>query len=189
MKNHTSGGIELRKAAPEEYPRLKALYVSSFPKEERAPFRILRKRAEQGRADFWSLYDNDMPVGMAYVISHASLAYLFYFVVDPHMQDHGCGTETIRTLRKKYAGYNLFLALESLDPDADNNAQRIRRHRFYESCGLHDLPYYIKEASVTYSIMGTGDTVQPEEYRKLIRRFTGPLISLFVDMRILKEVK
>ena len=52
----------------------------------------------------------------------------------------------IEALKKQYHGSRFFLALETLDKAADNYEQRVKRHSFYEKCGLSDMPYKLKEA-------------------------------------------
>ena len=79
------------------------------------------------------------------------------------------------------------LALEQLNKNAENYEQRVKRHAFYERCGLTDLPYKIKEGTVVYSIMGTGETVEPEEYREMMDDFLGGFFTRLIDTRILKE--
>ena len=169
-----------------EYPQIKELYIGSFPSEERAPFRMLCKSAERGRADFWSLNEDGAWAGMAYVLCHEDLAYLFYLAVDGSQRGKGLGHKAIAALLEQYAGCRFFLALEQLDESAENYPERLRRHQFYRSCGLVELPYHIKEASVVYDIMGSGGTVEPPEYAALIDRYMGPLRRHLIGMRILK---
>ena len=41
--------MEIRKIQKSDYQNIEVLYTGAFPANERAPFRLLRKRAEQGR--------------------------------------------------------------------------------------------------------------------------------------------
>ena len=171
----------------EAYRAVKDLYLQAFPQDERAPFRLLVRRAKAGKADFWMLYEGETWVGLAYVLTNGQLAYLFYLAIAENERNRGYGKAAMRTLMTRYAGQKFFLALESLkETDAENYDQRIGRHAFYQSCGLVDLPYQIKEVSVIYDIMGTGEPVEPEEYRALIDAYLGRVFSKRLDMRILK---
>lgn len=80
-----------------------------------------------------------------------------------------------------------FLALEDWREPCENPKERIRRLSFYLHCGLSDLPCRLKEAAVTYAMMGTGGPVEPEEYRVLIDGYRGPLLKHLIEMRIVKE--
>ena len=165
--------------------KIKKLYKTAFPKDERAPFWLLTKRAKSDCADFWALYDGEEFIGMAYVVRYEALAYLFYLAIDDGKRGKGYGTKAITELKARYGGGKLFLALEQLDESAPNYEQRLKRHAFYESCGLHDLPHKIKEASVVYAVMGFGEAVEPEEYEEMMKRYLGGFLYKTVDVRMI----
>ena len=179
----------------EELSAVERIYTSSFPDEERAPMRMLKTRARTGRGDFLAAVDDEKIIGMAYVVCLRDLAYLFYLAIDKDMRAKGYGTKTVRALMKRYSGRRFFLALEQLDENADNYAERVRRHEFYKSCGLHDLPFKIKEATVIFSAMGVrltengkdggAFTILPEEYKELTDRYLGFFMRHIIDMRLL----
>ena len=137
-----------------EYQAIEKIYLESFPDNERAPMKLLKKRADKGKADFLAVYDNEVIVGMAYVVCCRDLAYLFYLAVDKTKRGKGYGTHTIAALLERYRGKRFFLALEQLDETAPNYAQRLKRHNFYKSCGLRALPFKLKEGTVTFAAMG-----------------------------------
>ncbi len=184
-------GLDIRLVPVEnsrkEYARIKKLYKEAFPPEERAPFFLLKRRAAQKKGDSWNVYDGSRWIGWAYMIRYKDLAYVNYLAMDNLQRGKGYGVYVIEELKKKYAGQKFFLALEQLDPNAENYEQRVKRHAFYERCGLKELPYKIKEASVVYSIMGTGETVEPEEYNEMMDTFLGGFFTRLIDTRILKE--
>lgn len=175
--------IKVTRALP-DYRAIKHLYKQAFPSEERAPFGMLMRKA--GKADFFALYDSEKWVGLAYIVSRGKLAYIFYIAITPEQRGKGYGTAAMKALIEYYKDSRLFLALEQLDKSADNCDQRVKRHEFYKSCGLSDLPYKIKEGGVIYDIMGVGGKVEPEEYRELIDSYLGWFMKRVVDMRIIK---
>ncbi len=180
-----------------EYQAIEKIYTEAFPDNERAPMKLLIKRANQGKADFLALYDSNSLVGMAYVVCCRDLAYLFYIAVDKDKRGRGYGSQTIASLLERYRGKRFFLALEQLDKTAVNYNQRVKRHEFYKSCGLHDLPFKLKEGSVTFSAMGgclpvensfnknADFTVRPEEYKELMNRYMGFIMRHLIDVRLL----
>ena len=175
----------LRRAKAHDMPKLHLLYREAFPRDERFPFRIMKRRALQGKGDFWMLMDGETFAGMAYVIRSGSLAYLFYLAIEKNSRGKGYGTEAVALLVKQYAGCNLFLARETLDPTSENYNQRLRRHDFYLRCGLKDLPGHIKELSVVFDIMGTGENVNPQDYKAMMHAFAGFPLNRVLDMRML----
>lgn len=172
--------------AMDVYPAIRTLYKKAFPLNERAPFWLLMKKAKSSAVDFWALYDNKQWVGIAYIIKYKQLAYIFYFAIREEERNKGYGEKAIRALKEHYNGSRIFLALESLDKEADNYEQRIKRHAFYEKCGLSDMPYKMKEASMIYDIMGIGEAVEPEEYREMMENYVGKFLCRLIDMRIIK---
>ena len=122
--------MELKATDASIEKQARRLYEEAFPREERAPFRLLLKRARQGKADFWSLTESDEWIGMAYILRGGDLAYLFYLAVAKDKRGCGYGTMAIEALKKQYYGCRLFLALETLDKSASNYDQRVKRRDF-----------------------------------------------------------
>ncbi len=179
--------VRLEKITREYYKTVKALYLSAFPKEERPPFYLLKSREKNGKGDFYIAKDGEELIGFAYVIPYLDTAYLYYFAVMENFRGKGYGSAVLTELKKVYDGFRFYLARESLDENSSNYDERVRRHRFYLKNGFADLPIKIKEASVTFDVMGIGGTVKKEEYDAMMTAFCGRLVRLLVDMRLIKE--
>lgn len=162
--------------------KLKMLYNTAFPAEERAPFRMLMSRVKKGKAEMLTAFDGDEFVGFAYMVCHEDVVYLFYLAVEESKRGMGYGSLIIAGVKKKYHGKRIFLAREQLDKSAPNYSQRVSRREFYLRRGLKDQPLLIKEASVVYDVMSVGGYVRPDEYDRLIKSWTGKLLGRFVDM-------
>lgn len=175
------------KKSLKDYKRINKLYNSAFPTDERAPFRILMRKTRLSMVDFMAIYDDEKWVGLTYVITYNRLSYIFYLAISETERGKGYGKKAMAAILKKYEGNKVFLALETLDPTADNYQERLNRHKFYEQCGLQSLPYKLKEVSVIYDIMGVGGTVEPHEYSDLIERYVGKFLYKFIDMQILND--
>lgn len=167
--------------------KLKKLYLTAFPAEERAPFFLMMLKARQGRAEMLTAKINGKFVGFVYMVCHRDLAYLFYLAVADRLRGKGIGGKIISAVKERYRGRRIFLAREQLDQNADNYAQRVSRRSFYLRCGFTDLPCMIKEASVIYDVMGIGGNVSAEDYDRLISSWTGRLMRKIVDMRIIEK--
>ena len=146
---------------------IKKLYIDSFPANERAPFYMLKRRAKQGKADLWCIYDEKLFVGMAYVVSYNNLSYLFYFAIEKSLRGMHYGTRALKTIFRLY--------------------ERLKRHDFYLRAGLKDIPYYLKEVNMIYMLMGRSDLVYPKEYKALIDNYLGFPKKYLLDMRIIKS--
>lgn len=170
----------------DDYVNVKKLYNRAFPAEEKAPFWLMMKKTKKENVDFWGLYDKEKWIGLAYVIRYNDLAYLFYLAIDDSQRGKGYGTKVMKLLQEKYMNLRLFLALETLDKNADNYNERVKRHNFYKRAGLTELPYHLREAMVVYDIMGTNGKIEPEEYGALISDYIGGFLSKIFKMRIEK---
>lgn len=160
-----------------EYKQIKQLYFSAFPSEERAPFYLIIKRTKRENVDFLAIYCEKKWVGMIYIINYLDLSYVFYFALDDSQRGQGIGSAVLREIHKLYSGRRFFLALEQLDKNAENYAQRLSRSRFYLKNGLKKLSISIKEGNVLYDAMGFGGEVKPEEYREMMKNYTGFFFS------------
>ncbi len=177
--------LALHIANPSDYKRIKPLFTSAFPPEERPPYFFLRRRGLQGKAEMLTVTDGDAFIGFAYLVCHRDLAYLFLFAIDDGCRGKGYGGKVLGMLRERYAGKRLFLARETLDEKAGNYEQRVRRRAFYMRNGFQDLPVKIKEASVVYDVMSSGGSVAPGEYDALITQWMGRSLRRLIDMRLM----
>lgn len=167
--------------------KLKNLYNSAFPAEERAPFGLLMSRIKKGRAEMLAAFDGEEFIGFAYTVCNEEIVYLFYLAIEESKRGRGYGSLILNGVKKKYRGRRIFLAREQLDSSAANYQQRISRHEFYLHRGFEDLPMCIKEASVVYDVMSIGGIVYPDEYSRLIEFWTGRLLCRLVDMRMIAK--
>lgn len=167
-----------------DYRKISRLYRTAFPADERAPMWFMALKAERENVDFWGLYADGKWAGLAYVINENDASYLFYLALSEELRGKGLGSKALQSLLIHYEGQRLFLALEQLDEAADNFDERQKRRRFYLKNGLKPLPLTIREATVTYDVMGTGD-VKPEDYENMMKKYLGAA-SRLVSMKITK---
>ena len=174
--------IEFKKVTKKlpEYKQIKQLYFSAFPPEERAPFCLLIGRTKRENIDFLSIYNDG-------IINYLDLSYVFYFALDDSQRGQGIGSAVLREIRKLYSGRRFFLALEQLDKNAENYAQRLSRSRFYQKNGLKKLKISIKEGNVVYDSMGFGGEVKPDEYMAMMKNYTGFFFSMLYKVEMFEN--
>ncbi len=174
----------LTQATKQDRALVRKLYLTAFPREERAPFWLIKRRADQKRGEMLVAKEGEEFLGFAYTVCHAQYVYLFYFAVDAQKRGNGVGSGILRLLKQRYAGKRLFLAREVLDENAENYEQRSRRHRFYLRNGFADLPGHIREAGVVYDVMGVGGELSAEAYGKLITFWAGRTLRKLFKMEM-----
>lgn len=170
-------------AVKSDYKEIKKLYNSAFPKDERAPFRMIKRRAMQKKAQMLVAKNDGQFMGFAYVVNSDKAAYFFYFAVREDLRGKGVGTKILSLIKEMYADKILFLAREQIDETADNYDVRVKRRSFYMRNGFTDVPRTIREATVVYDVMTVGGDIDREEYLLLMKSWGGDKVLKLVDMQ------
>lgn len=171
----------------EDFRKVKQLYMRAFPDEERAPFLMLVLKAKKKGVDFWTVRCDGQWAGMLYIVSRRDLSYIFYLAVSEECRGQGIGSAILRSARKLYKGRRLFLAIEELDRDAENYAERMKRRGFYLRNGFTELHRKLREGKVTYEILGTGGDVEAKEYEELMKNYAGSILSKLFTMEFVDQ--
>ena len=125
---------------------IKHLYVTAFPKEERAPIFVLYHKTKDKRNHFYAVEDNDECVGLVYTIQDVGMVYVFFLAIVEEKRGQGYGTKVLSTLKEMYPDSVITLMIEdTADIDADNYTQRIQRLGFYKNNGFKQLHIHIEE--------------------------------------------
>ena len=170
--------MRLIKAEKEHLGYLKGLYREAFPREERKPFWLIRRKVRQGVMGLW-LLEEDGPAGMASAIFAGERVLLDYFAIDARRRGQGLGSRALAELQGFCQGRTLLLEIEALEAGAQNYDQRVRRKRFYLKNGM-------EETGLVCSVFGNRmellcwncDTGIPfEEYREIYRVGLGGLAA------------
>ena len=177
--------ITLRTSDKDDNRKIKQLFRSAFPPDERPPYFLLNWKAKRGKAQMLVAKEDNTFVGFVYLVTYLDLVYLFFLAVDESRRGCGYGSKILIALKEKYRGNRIFLAREPLNPDVENYAQRVSRHDFYLKNGLVDLPMKIKEGPLIYDTMGIGGNISADEYHALICAWGGKLIPRLIDMRMM----
>ena len=70
-------------------PRVKALYESAFPANERIPIKHLLDN--KIKREFWAFFDGEVFCGFSNSISHGDITNIVYFAVEPKLRCRGYG--------------------------------------------------------------------------------------------------
>ena len=167
---------------------VKKLYVSAFPKEERAPFALLMHRVNNGRDSFYAVEDNGEFVGLVYTIRKDKMLYVFFLAVVEDKRGMGYGTRILRCIKKLNQGCTVCLMIEDTnETDADNYEERINRLGFYQSNGFKQLDIRINEAGVGYELLGTDDSVTQADFLALMKDYAGAFLYHFLYKKTIIE--
>ena len=134
--------------------RIRALYVRSFPENERGPLEPL-VTDPSGCARVAAFYEDAAFLGFACLLIHSGLCHIIYFAIDDAHRGRGYGTLALRAM-EEMAGCRVMVDVERERPDAPNNEQRARRLRFYARNGYvpSEVGYTWRGESYTVLVKG-----------------------------------
>ncbi|MEM6452613.1 MAG: GNAT family N-acetyltransferase [Cyanobacteria bacterium P01_D01_bin.105] len=172
-------GIDKKNSA-----KIESLYKDAFPKNERAPLWFLRYKAKQSNVAFNSLYDNESWIGLLYTIECGDILLVIYFAIDASCRSGGYGTKVLTALREGHPDKRIVLNIERIDEQADNNAQRVKRKRFYEKNGYTSTGIIVEELGQPFEMLILGGSITLEETRQVYGSFLGKIFSLLPVLRV-----
>lgn len=150
--------------------RARQLYLQAFPKEERLPWWVLRLQAKRRDIDLTAWMEGGTFCGFTCGVTVEGLHFLLFFAVAEPERSRGYGSAVLKQLREKYG--SLVLNVETLEPEASNYAQRLRRLRFYQRNGLQDTGWFVWEVGGRFRVLCTEPELDVKAYRKIFRRLT-----------------
>ena len=150
--------------------KIKRLYFSSFPKDERLPWFVLRLNGLRKGIDLHAFLDGDIFCGFTYSVTAFGLHFLLFFAVDETLRSQGYGSAILSMLRQEHE--TVILNIEPLDPQAPDLALRQSRYRFYRRNGFYDTGCHVLEADGIFRVLATQPSPDLAAYRKLLRYLT-----------------
>ena len=166
---------------------VKNLYKRAFPREERAPYWLLKSLARKDNAKFYGIYDEKKFVGLVYNVYYKDIVFIFYLAIEEILRGQGYGTKILDLIKNEYENYRIILNIEEIDEDSNNYKQRIKRKEFYIKNGFYDLNYTIKEVGITYEMLcysKANKKVTKEEYMQLMNNYFGSILFKYVYKKV-----
>lgn len=157
-----------------QWMRMYPLYRTAFPKAERKPFWMIRRKKKLGESDVWYFEEDGKFKGLATTVNDAGGKILLdYFAVTGKDRGKGNGGKMLKLILKQYEGRDLFGEIELADENAANNAERVRRKAFYLRNGLVALGVKVNLFGVDMELLSNGCQVTFEEYHAFYCRNIG----------------
>lgn len=180
--------IELHQDSAEAV-QAERLYLTAFPEIERHPIEELHEACnhKQESACQWLIFkDEELFVGMAYMITYKDIAFLLYFAVDDNMRNKSYGSRILKSLQSRYENMEMTLLIESLHETCDNMNIRIRRKEFYLRNGFYDTGFIqpCNDKSIFYDILSTAKTFNKYKYMEFVEHY--PLSNFMSEILQLK---
>lgn len=151
--------------------QLKKLYNESFPKAEKKPFWIMRKKCREGTMEMFALTENgSIFVGLAIFIYFRDMVLLDYFAIEPSFRGMGKGSEALELIKRRFSDKRFFLEIESVYEECSDIKNRQNRRKFYMANGLKSQNYLVSLFGTEMEILSAGAAISYEEYETMYRK-------------------
>lgn len=162
----------LQYAAPKgiaQWAEVYHLYQKAFPRSEKKPFSIIRKKQKEGKTDIWRFTRDGKFAGLIITMNGDDHILLDYLAVAENCRGTGIGTEILQLMKTHYVEKGVFLEIESVYEECENQAERIRRKHFYEKCGMESMNVFVWLFGVKMELMSFGCKLTFDEYHAFYR--------------------
>ena len=156
--------------------KLKYLFESAFPPEERPPFSWFVK---MDKNQLFGVEDNNEFIGLISIVEYQDLVYLFFLAVKKRYRGKGYGSQILKDLLHKYANKRVFLLAEDPSIPSINQSERDNRIRFYEHNGFKLTETRIVEYGVEYVVLTSNEDVNKDEFLSLMEYLLGNYYHIY----------
>jgi ribosomal protein S18 acetylase RimI-like enzyme len=148
--------------------RIKNIYESSFPENERRDFEDVIKLLTNQQFTLFSIKFEIETVGMLSVWEFSEFSYIEHFAIDEDFRSEGIGTYILKQFISKQEKQII------LEVDLPNDNLSLKRIRFYESFGFNicreeyiQPPYSKFKEAVPMLIMSKPEIISFEEFESI----------------------
>ena len=161
-----------------DYKKAISLMKSAFPAKELVPITILRLLSLRKDVSFLSFYDNDLFVGIAYIVRYKWQCFIFYLAVNEEVQGKGYGSKIIAWIKENNKNMSIILDVEAIDSNKDNYKERLKRVEFYHRNGIIDTGYRLYDLGIKYMVLSSKpSTFNPNTLVKCWRKYAFGLYT------------
>lgn len=153
--------------------QIKKIYLSSFLKEDRMPFGLMRIMAKMNNTDFVSFYDNDILCGFAYMAIVENLVFVMFFAVDENLRSKGYGSRILEKIQSLYPDNKIIVSIERCDEAAEDIEERIRRKNFYLKNEYIETGYLIELSKKKQEILIKNGIFDEDEFTLFFKKYSN----------------
>jgi len=157
--------------------KIRRLYESSFPKNEKKSFKLILKKRKQGIMDILYLEEDNKFCGLALTIKYNDIVLLDYFAIRQDLRDKGHGSKALQMIFDYYKGCRLILEMETT---RYNEPNKLRRKNFYIKNGMVNLDFDINLFGVEMETLCKGCPVSYDEYMEVHSKSFGTWVLKYV---------
>lgn len=154
-----------RIAGSKRKEEIKNIYVASFSKEDRMPFKMMLMMSYLWNTEFLSFYDGDILCGFVYMATIREVTFVMFFAVDEKLRSKGYGSMILNEVQAIHPKNKIIVSIEPCDKDTEDIEQRLRRKKFYANNGYTETGCYIKLGGKKQELLIKNGTFDQREFR------------------------
>ncbi|MEG0854071.1 MAG: GNAT family N-acetyltransferase [Angelakisella sp.] len=160
-----------------EIRKIKAIYTSSFLKEDRMPFWLMLIMAKTSNTEFISFHDGDILCGFVYMATIKNLTFVMFFAVDESVRSKGYGSRILEETQLAHPHNKIIVSIERCTQDAKDIEQKLRRKRFYTNNGYTETGYLVELGNQKQEVLIKNGTFAEEEFISFFKRYSNGTIK------------
>lgn len=164
--------------------KIKEIYDSSFPKEERIPFWMMFLMSFTKTTDFLAFYDNDKLVGFSYMAKVNNILFIMFLAVDENMRSKGYGSNILNILKEKYSTAKVIMSIDKSDYTRKAKLVNFCLKNNFEYTG-----YLMKSGEKTQEIFISNGEFKKREFQLFFHTYSNATIvpKIWEDESIIKS--
>lgn len=155
---------------------IKKLYISAFPKNERIPFFLYRKKSTKKNSHLMAITDRNKFIGFVSLETYLDITCIMYFAIAEDYRKKGYGTKALTQIKNINKAQRIVLIIEKEDDTLRDNQIRIKRRKFYEKNGFLKNNFIVKEGGVSFLPLSRNGKISKNEYHNLSIQFYGKIL-------------
>ena len=145
-----------------DIPKIKKLYIESFPENERFSFSMMIKN-ESGNYETFGFYKDGNFCGFAILLNSLDISHIIYFATLPELRGKGLGAKALASMGRIKSGKRIIVDIEREVPDCPENEIRRRRKNFYLRNGYKETEVRYRWQDEAYEILVFGGELSRED--------------------------
>ena len=150
-------------ANSKDIPKIKKLYIESFPENERFSFSMMIKN-ESGNYETFGFYQDGNFCGFAILLNSLDISHIIYFATLPELRGKGLGAKALGAMSRIKSGRRIIVDIEREQPDCEENEIRRRRKNFYLRNGYSETEVRYRWQEEAYEILVSGGKLTKEDF-------------------------
>ena len=146
-----------------DIPKIKKLYIESFPENERFPFNVMIKN-ESGCYETFAFYNEGSFCGFAILLNSLDISHIIYFATLPELRGKGLGAKALGAIGRIKSERKIIVDIEREIPGCEENEIRRRRKNFYLRNGYSETEVRYRWQDEAYEILVSNGKLSGEDF-------------------------